>query len=395
MTIALRFLTALRGAGLPVSVGEYLTLLGALDADLAERDLADFHLLARTVLVKDERHLDRFDRVFAETFSGLGRGAGGAGIEGEIPADWLVRLAPRVLSEAEMAEIAGLGDLDKILETLKQRLAEQKRRHRGGSKWIGTGGTSPFGAEGYNPEGVRIGQDGGRHGGAVKVWEKRSFADLDPDQALDRRNLKLALRKLRRFAREGVPDELDLDGTVRATAGRGHLDLVFRPERRNTVKILLLVDVGGSMDEHVRACEELFAAARDAFKSLDFFYFHNCPYERVWKENARREATSVDVAALIARLPATTRLILVGDATMSPYEFTHPGGSVEHWNEEPGAVWLDRLKTAFPRHVWLNPEPERKWRFTRSIGMVRQALDSRMYPLTLAGLERAIGALRK
>ena len=394
MAVALRFLTALRGAGLPVSVGEYLTLLGALDADLAERDVAEFHLLARTVLVKDERHLDRFDRVFAEIFGGLG-GAAGQGPEGDIPPEWLVSMAARVLTPEEMAEITGLGDLDKILDTLRQRLAEQKRRHRGGSKWIGTGGTSPFGADGYNPEGVRIGQDGGRHGGAVKVWEKRLYADLDGDRALDRRNLKLALRKLRRFAREGAAEELDVDGTVKATAGRGSLDLVFRPERRNTVKILLLIDIGGSMDEHVQACEELFAAARDAFRSLDAYYFHNCPYERVWKENARREATSVGVDTLIARLPATTRLILVGDATMSPYEFTHPGGSVEHWNEEPGATWLGRLTAAFPRHAWLNPEPERKWRFTRSIGMVRQTLDGRMYPLTLAGIERAIAALRR
>jgi uncharacterized protein with von Willebrand factor type A (vWA) domain len=394
LTVALRFLTALRGAGLPVSIGEYLTLLGALRADLAERDLDAFHRLARTILVKDERHLDRFDSVFARTFAGLGR-TDGAAPAGEIPPEWLMNLAAKVLSEEEMAAIAGLGDLDRILETLRQRLAEQKRRHQGGTKWIGTGGTSPFGAEGYNPEGVRIGQRDGRHGGAVKVWEKRLFADLDADRALDRRNLKLALRKLRRFAREGAAEELDLDGTVKASAARGHLDLVFRPERRNTIKILLLIDIGGSMDEHVLACEELFAAARDAFKSLDHYYFHNCPYERVWKENERRAATSVDVAALIARLPPTTRLILVGDATMSPYEFTHPGGSVEHWNEEPGTVWLQRLKTAFPRHAWLNPKPERVWTFTRSIGMLRRALDGRMYPLTLSGIERAIGALRR
>jgi uncharacterized protein with von Willebrand factor type A (vWA) domain len=393
VTIGLRFLTALRAAGLPVSVGEYLTLLRALEADLAGRDLDTFHLLARAALVKDERHLDRFDRVFADVFAGIVRGP--EAIEAEIPPDWLASIAARSMSADEMAEVAALGGLEAILARFRERLATQTRRHRGGNTWIGTAGTSPFGHDGFNPAGIRVGGDAGRHGHAVKVWQERAFADLDPDRALDRRTLKLALRRLRRLAREGEAEEFDLDGTVAATARRGVLDLRYRPERRNRMKVLLLIDVGGSMDVHVRASEELFAAARDTLAALDVFYFHNCPYERVWRENARRDATSERVDGLVARLPAATRLVLVGDATMSPYELTRPGGSVEHWNAEPGLAWLGRLTGAFPKHAWLNPAPEPRWRFTRSIGMVRQALAGRMYPLTLAGLDRAIAALRR
>jgi uncharacterized protein with von Willebrand factor type A (vWA) domain len=385
------FFTGLKAAGVPVTLREYLTLMQAMDADLASRRVEDFYYLARTALVKDERHLDKFDRVFSHVFKGLESVA--EAVEAEIPAAWLKKLAEKFLTEEEKRQIEALGGLDKLLETLRQRLAEQKGRHQGGSKWIGTAGTSPFGAYGYNPEGIRIGQEGNRSFRAVKVWDKREFRDLDDEVELGTRNIKLALRRLRKFARTGAPEELDLDGTIRETAHKGYLDVQMRPERHNSVKVLLFFDVGGSMDWHIRATEELFSATRTEFKHMEHFYFHNCLYERVWKENRRRWQETTPTFDVMHTYPHDYKVIFVGDASMSPYEVTMPGGSVEHFNEEPGAVWLERVTRTYPACVWLNPVAEHEWEGTQSIRMVRQLMGGRMYPLTLEGIDRAMREL--
>ena len=384
----LTFFSALKSAGVPVTLREYLTLMEALDADLAERRVEDFYYLARTLLVKDERNLDKFDRVFGHVFKGLETPA--EGLAAEIPAEWLKKLAEKYLTEEEKAQIEALGGLDKLLETLRARLAEQKGRHQGGKKWIGTGGTSPFGAYGYNPEGIRIGQDANRSFRAVKVWDKREFRDLDDAVELGTRNIKIALRRLRRFARTGAPDELDLDGTVRETAHKGFLDVQMRPERHNAVKVLCFFDIGGSMDWHIQATEELFSAARSEFKHMDHFYFHNCLYERVWKENRRRWQETTPTLEVLHKYGHDYKVIFVGDASMSPYEITAPGGSVEHMNEEAGQVWLDRVTRAYPAAVWLNPLPEARWNSAPSVRMIRQLFGNRMFPLTIDGLDRAM-----
>jgi uncharacterized protein with von Willebrand factor type A (vWA) domain len=376
----------LRAAGIGVSVTEYLTLLGAMKANVAGYSVDDFYYLSRATLVKDERHLDRFDRVFAHVFRGLEKPEGVA--PQDIPEEWLRLVSEKLLSPEEMAQIDAMGGFEKLMETLRQRLEEQKERHQGGNKWIGTGGTSPFGAYGYNPEGVRIGQKESRHRRAVKVWDKREFRDLDGDIELGTRNMKIALRKLRRFARQGAPTELDLNGTIHATASNaGSLELRMVPERHNAVKILLLLDIGGSMDDHVRTSEQLFSAVRSEFKHLEHFYFHNCVYERVWKENRRRDETSLSTFDLLRTYGRDYKLIFVGDATMSPYEILQPGGSVEHWNAEAGKVWLERLTGHFRKNAWLNPSREEYWRHTHSIEVLRQLMEGRMFPMTLSGLD--------
>ncbi|WP_279359420.1 vWA domain-containing protein [Methylobacterium indicum] len=387
----LSFFTELRAAKVPVSLREYLTLLEALDRDLADQRVEDFYYLARTALVKDERNLDKFDRVFGRVFKGVV--TVGEAVEPQaIPEEWLRKLAEKYLTEEERAQLQALG-WDKLFETLKQRLAEQKERHQGGSKWIGTGGTSPFGAYGYNPEGIRIGQDGNRNFRAVKVWDQRTFKDLDDSAELGARTIRLALRRLRRFARTGAADELDLDGTIRETARHGMLDLRLRPERRNAVKVLLFLDVGGSMDWHVELAEQLFSAARSEFKHFEHFYFHNCLYETVWKENRRRHTEGTPLLDVIRTYPSDYRVVFVGDAAMSPYEIAMAGGSVEHWNEEAGQVWLNRVLDHFPKVAWLNPVPQAQWGYTQSNAMIRQIFSGRMYPLTLEGLDQATRTL--
>jgi uncharacterized protein with von Willebrand factor type A (vWA) domain len=387
------FFLALRQAKVPVSLREYLTLAEAMRHNLADYKVDDFYYLARAALVKDERNLDKFDRVFGQHFKGLEA----EGEEGpQIPEDWLRKLAEKVLTEEEKRQIEAMGGLEKLMETLKQRLAEQKGRHQGGSKWIGTAGTSPFGAHGYNPEGVRIGQDGNRNNRAVKVWDKREFRNLDDQVELGTRNIKVALRRLRQFAREGAADELDLEDTIRSTArNAGWLDIRMVPERHNAAKVLLLLDIGGSMDGHIRMCEELFSAARAEFKHLEHYYFHNCPYESLWRDATRRHVDRTPTHQVLHTYDASYKLVFVGDASMSPYEITHPGGSVEHLNEEPGAAWLARLLETYPKAVWLNPVPERHWAAMPSIAMVRQAMAGRMYPLTLEGLDRAMRTLTR
>lgn len=387
----------LRQAGVPVSLNEYLTLLGAVEAGCANYAVEDFYYLSRAALVKDERNLDKFDRVFGHVFQGLDEiSAEDLMQRAEIPEDWLRKLAERFLTEEEKAQIESLGGWDKLMETLKKRLAEQKDRHQGGNKWIGTAGTSPFGAYGYNPEGIRIGQDRSRHRRAVKVWDKREFKNLDGDVELGTRNVKMALRRLRRFAREGAATELDLDGTIRSTAHHGGmLDLKMVPERHNTVKVLLFLDVGGSMDDHVQTCEELFSAARSEFKHLEHYYFHNCLYEFVWKDNARRFSERIPTWDVLHTYPADYKVVIVGDASMSPYEIAMPGGAVEHWNEEAGRVWLERLLNVWTHAVWLNPVPQRHWPYTHSIEMIREIMDGRMFPLTLEGLDAAMQELNR
>jgi uncharacterized protein with von Willebrand factor type A (vWA) domain len=381
-----RFILTLRSAGVPASITEYLTLLGAMKAGVGAFDIDDFYFLSRAALVKDERHLDRFDRVFGECFKGLE--APGGDLARELPEEWLRKLAEKLLTEEEMKQIEALGGFDKLMETLKQRLEEQKGRHQGGSKWIGTAGTSPFGAYGYNPEGVRIGQDESRHRRAVKVWDKREFKDLDDSVELGTRNMKLALRRLRRFARQGAATELDLPDTIRATASNaGTLDLKLVPERHNTVKVLLFLDIGGSMDDHVRTSAELFSAARSEFKHLEYFYFHNCPYEAVWKNNLRRRDAQIPTFEVMRTYGPDYKLIFVGDAAMSPYEITMPGGSVEHWNEEAGSAWMQRLTGHYRRSAWLNPSPARGWGHTHSTNLLRQLMEGRMFPLSLEGLD--------
>jgi len=387
------FFHELKSAGLPVTLKEYLALLEGLQADVAGRRVEDFYFLSRACLVKDERHLDRFDRVFGHVFKGLETLP--QGIEAEIPEEWLRLVSELHLSEEDKKRIAELGGWEKIMETLRKRLEEQKGRHAGGNKWIGTGGTSPYGAYGYNPAGVRIGQKESRHRRAVKVWDKREFRDLDETVELGTRNIKVALRRLRMFARQGSAEELDLAGTVRGTAEKGYLDIRMVPERHNAVKVLMFFDVGGSMDWHVKCAEELFSAARSEFKHLEYYYFHNCLYEEVWRHNARRTSERTPTWDVLHTYPADYKVIFVGDAAMSPYEITHAGGSVEHMNEEPGAAWLGRVTSAYKHCVWLNPIPEEHWSWTPSIDMVRRMMGGRMYPLTLQGLDSAIGELMR
>lgn len=389
-----RFFFDLRAAGVPVSLTEFLSLLQALEARVASCSAEEFYWLARLALVKDERHFDRFDRVFAQHFEGAERLF--EKIIAEVPAEWLKQLAERVLSEEERRKIESLGSWDALLETLRKRLAEQKERHEGGNKWIGTGGTSPYGSGGYNPEGIRIGDAGRRQRRAVKVWESREYRNFDDQREIGTRNLKVALRRLRKFARQGAADELDLGGTIDATArNAGWLDLKLRPERRNTIKVLLLLDVGGSMEDHVRVCEELFSAARSEFRHLEYFYFHNFIYEGLWKDNRRRHTERTSTLQMLRTFNADYRVIFVGDATMSPYEIVQPGGSVEHWNEEAGSVWMQRVAAHFPYLVWLNPEPEERWDWTPSIRLTQELVAGRMFPLTIDGLDRATAALRR
>jgi len=389
----LSFVEALRRGGIPASLKEHLLLLEALDAEVIERSPEEFYYLARSVFVHDESQIDRFDRIFGEVFKGLVPAAG-EDLAAQIPEEWLRLVAEKYLSPEEMEQIKSLGSWDEIMETLKQRLEEQKERHQGGSKWIGTGGTSPFGHGGYNPEGVRIGGPG-KHGRALKVWEKREFKDLDDSRELGTRNIKVALRRLRRFAREGAADELDLDATIDGTARQGWLDVHFRPERHNAVKLLLFLDIGGSMDGHIRVAEELFSAAKAEFKHLEHFYFHNCIYEGLWKENRRRWTDRTPTWDILHKFGHDHKLVIVGDAAMSPYEVTHPGGSVEHMNEEAGAVWLKRLTDTYPAAAWLNPTPEAYWGHSASTTLIRQLMTDRMYPLTLGGLEDATRELSR
>lgn len=392
------FFQELRAVRVPVSLREFLTLLEAMQKGVAEYRLDDFYYLSRTCLVKDERNLDRFDQVFGRVFKGIENTGATTpeAVRGEIPEEWLRRLAERYLSPEEMARVQALGDWNTLMETLAQRLAEQRERHQGGSKWIGTAGTSPFGAYGYNPEGVRIGQAGSRHRRAVKVWDRREFRNLDDGVELGTRNIKIALRRLRAFARQGAAEILDLPDTIRATArNAGWLDLKMVPERHNAAKVLLFLDIGGSMDDHVRLCEELFSAARTEFKHLEYFYFHNCVYESVWKDNRRRHSERIATWEVLRTYPPDYKLILVGDAAMSPYEIVVPGGSVEHWNEEAGQIWLRRLLDNWRHAVWLNPVPESHWTYTESTRILHHVLEGRMFPLTLEGLENAMRTLNR
>lgn len=386
------FLDELRAAGIPASMKEHLVLLEALDRDVIECDPQSFYYLSRATFVKDEGLLDKFDQVFAKVFKGLETSFGEQAVE--LPADWLKAVAEKYLTPEEMEAIKSLGSWDEIMETLKQRLEEQKERHQGGSKWIGTGGTSPYGNSGYNPEGVRIGGES-THKRAIKVWDKREFKNLDSTKELGTRNIKIALRRLRRFAREGAQDELDIDGTIDGTARKGWLDIQMRAEKRNAVKLLLFLDIGGSMDPHIKLCEELFSAATSEFKNLEFFYFHNCPYEGVWKDNRRRFTERTALWDVLHKYGHDYKLIFVGDASMSPYEISHPGGSVEHFNEEAGAVWMQRLTNTYPTAAWLNPVPQAHWGYSQSIRIMRELMDDRMYPLTLAGLDDAMRALTR
>ncbi len=384
------FLTELRDARIPVSMKEHLILLEALKAGVASFRVEDFYFLSRATFVKDEALLDRFDQVFGKVFKGLETVIETGAVD--IPEEWLRQMAELHLSEEEMEKIKSLGSWDEIMETLKKRLEEQQGRHEGGNKWIGTKGTSPYGNSGYNPEGVRIGGES-KNKRAIKVWEKREYKNLDNDVELGTRNIKIALRRLRRFARTGAAEELDLDGTIKSTARKAYLDIQMRPERRNAVKVLLFLDVGGSMDPHIKLCEELFSAATTEFKHLEFFYFHNCLYESVWKENRRRWSERTPTLDIIHKFPHDYKIVFVGDASMSPYEISYPGGSVEHWNEEPGQVWIERMLNIYPHAVWLNPVPEKHWTYSQSINMVGQLMENRMYPLTLEGLDRAMREL--
>ena len=387
------FFYMLREGGMKTSITELLTLLEAMQKGLAGQSVDDFYYLSRSALVKDEALLDRFDRIFAAYFRGVEDNF--ADLFGEVPEDWLRQQAELHLSEEERARIEALGGFEALMEALRERLEEQDERHEGGSKWIGTAGTSPFGAHGYNPEGVRIGQRGSRHRRAVKVWDKREYRNLDDSVELGTRNIKVALRRLRKFAREGAADQLDLDDTIDKTArNAGFLDLRMVPERHNAVKVLLCLDVGGSMEDHVRICEELFSAARSEFKHLEYFYFHNFIYESMWKDNRRRHAERVPTLDITHKYGSDYKLVFVGDATMSPYEIVYAGGSVEHWNDEPGAVWIKRLLNTYPKAIWLNPEPRERWDFTPSVKLIRELLNDRMYPLTIAGLDDGIKALR-
>ncbi|OJU19153.1 MULTISPECIES: VWA domain-containing protein [unclassified Sphingomonas] len=388
----LNFLDELRGAGIPASLKEHLLLLEALDKEVIDRTPEDFYYLSRAVYVKDEGLLDRFDQVFAKVFKGIETSFAQPGAE--IPEDWLKAVAEKFLTPEEMEAIKSLGSWEEIMETLKKRLEEQQKRHEGGNKWVGTGGTSPYGNSGYNPEGVRIGGES-KQKRALKVWDQREFKNFDSTRELGTRNIKIALRRLRKFAREGAADELDIDATIDGTARQGWLDVHMRPERRNAVKLLLFLDVGGSMDPFIKLCEELFSAATSEFKNLEFFYFHNCPYEGVWKDNRRRFAERTPTWEVLHKFPHDYKLVFVGDAAMSPYEITHPGGSVEHFNEESGAVWMQRLATTYPAAVWLNPVAQAQWGYSQSTKIIRELMNDRMYPLTLAGLDDAMRELTR
>ena len=391
----LPFFDALRSEGVPVSPREFLAFLEALQAGLATNDSEAFYHLGRLTLIKDERHLDRYDRAFARAFAGLDQISDQAVLEAmDLPGDWLEKLAEKFLTPEERAEIQALGGFDKLMETLRQRLKEQKDRHQGGNKWIGTAGTSPFGAYGYNPEGVRIGQDQSRHQRAVKVWDKREFRNLDDKAEIGSRNIKIALRALRRWARDGATEELDLAGTIRATAKQGWLDVQTRPERRNAVKVLLFLDIGGSMDPHVRVLQELFSAAKSEFRHLETWYFHNCLYEGVWKDNQRRWTEQTPTWDVLRSHGHDWRAIFVGDAAMSPYEITHPGGANEHWNRESGQTWLTRAAEQWPHHLWINPVPEAQWGYSQSTRLIQAIFDARMVPMTLEGIARGVKALR-
>ena len=388
-----RFFETLRQTGVPVSIGEYLAFLEGMAAGLATYDVEDFYYLARTSMVKDERHLDRFDRAFSESFKGLAAlSADDVLLQMDLPADWLAKLAEKHLTPEEKAAIDAAGGFAALMDRLRQRLAEQQGRHQGGSKWIGTAGTSAFGAYGYNPEGVRIGQDTSRHLRAVKVWDKRAFRNLDDRVELGTRNIKIALRRLRKWARDGAADELDLDGTIRATADHGYLDVQTRPERRNAVKVLLFLDSGGSMEAHVRVLEELFSAARAEFKQLVPFYFHNCLYEGVWRNNARRWDGQTPTDEVMRTYGPDYKCIFVGDAAMSPYEILHPGGAIEHWNAETGKVWLERACAQWPQHLWINPTPEAYWSQTQSTRLIKDIVQA-MVPMTLDGIGRGVRML--
>ncbi|MBC6402516.1 MAG: VWA domain-containing protein [Hyphomonadaceae bacterium] len=391
------FFTELRRAKIPVTIREYLTLMEGVDKDVPGESLDGFYYLSRAVLVKDERDLDKFDQVFSHVFRGLDYLDDVFGIgEAELPEDWLRATAEKYLTPEEMSEIKGLGDFDKIIEALRERLANQDKRHEGGNKNIGTAGTSPFGAYGYNPEGIRIGQDEGRHGKAIKVWDRRQFKNLDGDREIGTRNIKVALRRLRKFAREGAAEELDLPGTIRDTAKQGWLHVRMRPERRNAVKVLAFFDIGGSMDAHVKQVEDLFSAARSEFKRLEYFYFHNCPYEYLWTDNIRRMHEVTATWDILHKYPSDYRTIFVGDAAMSPYEIAVRGGSVEHWNDEPGAVWLKRFADFYPHIVWINPTSEPYWNYSQSTHMIQDIIGKdRMFPMTLSGLETAMKTLTR
>ncbi len=392
----IRFFLELKAAKLPVSLREYLTLLEGMGADLVPYDVEGFYYLARSALIKDERYIDRFDRIFSTVFKGVEAVGGEDGPEAvDLPEEWLAKLAEKHLTDEEKALVESLGGFDKLMETLRKRLEEQAGRHQGGSKWIGTAGTSPFGAYGYNPEGIRIGQKESRHRRAVKVWDKRTFRNFDDSVELGTRNIKVALKRLRRWVRAGADEELDLSGTIRSTAEHGYLDVQTRPERRNAIKLLMFFDVGGSMDDHVRTVEELFSAARSEFRHMEYFYFHNCLYEGVWKDNRRRHSETMPTYDVLRTFGSDYRVIFVGDAAMSPYEIVYPGGAVEHWNEEAGQVWLMRLLAQFPKTVWLNPVPEKHWPYTHSTGLIQDIFSDRMYPLTLAGLDAATRELSR
>ncbi|MHB2267694.1 vWA domain-containing protein [Aliihoeflea sp. PC F10.4] len=390
------FFLELKAARVPVSLREYLTLLEGMDARLVEYDVEGFYYLSRAALVKDERHIDRFDQVFGHVFKGVEAVFGEGAIDARnLPDEWLRRLAEKHLTDEEKKLVEALGGFEKLMETLKQRLQEQKGRHQSGSKWIGTAGTSPFGAYGYNPDGVRIGQHESRHRRAVKVWDKREFKNFDDSVELGTRNIKVALKRLRRWVREGADEEFDLSGTIRSTAEHGYLDVQTRPERRNAVKLLMFFDVGGSMDDHIKVVEELFSAVRGEFKHMEYFYFHNCLYEGVWKDNRRRHSEVMRTFDVLHKYGPDYKAIFVGDASMSPYEIAYPGGAVEHWNEEAGIVWLQRALAQWPKAVWLNPVREKHWSYTHSIQMIREIVGERMYPLTLNGLERATRELSR
>jgi uncharacterized protein len=392
----LPFYQTLRAARIPVSLREYLVFLEGVSAGLVTYDIDGFYYLARAAMVKDERHLDRFDRAFAHAFGGLEAIAPDQVLEAaDIPAEWLEKLAEKHLSAEERAEIEALGGFDKLMETLRERLKEQRGRHQGGSKWIGTAGTSPFGAYGYNPEGVRIGQKESRHQRAVKVWDKREFRNLDDSVELGTRNIKVALKRLRQWARSGAHEELDLDGTIRATADQGYLDVKTRPERHNAVKVVLFLDAGGSMDAHVQVVEELFSAARSEFKHLEHYYFHNCLYEGVWRDNRRRWTKQVPTLEVFNTYGPDYKCIFVGDASMSPYEVAFPGGANEHWNAEAGQIWLERARAQWPGHLWINPTPRDHWCHTQSIGMIAEIFQGAMVPMTLAGIDAGMRVLSR
>jgi uncharacterized protein with von Willebrand factor type A (vWA) domain len=390
--VLIDFFLKLKSHKLPVSIKEYLTLLEAIEKKVIGPSIDEFYYLSRTALVKDEANFDKFDRAFSEFWEGVETIPG---IESQIPLEWLLKQVELNLTDEEKKQIAALGGWEKLMETLKQRLEEQKGRHQGGNKWIGTGGTSPYGAYGYNPEGVRIGQDKSRNRSAVKVWDQREYRNLDESVELGTRNIKIALRRLRKFAREGAPEEFDLENTINSTAKKAYLDIHMRPERRNAIKVLMFMDIGGTMDDHIKLAEELFSAAKTEFKHLEFYYFHNCLYDFVWKDNRRRHSERTRTWDLLHKYGHDYKVIFVGDATMSPYEILQPGGSIEYMNEEPGAAWIKRVTDVYSKCVWLNPEPEEIWSYRQSIGIVKELMNGRMYPTTLAGLERAMKVLAK